>query len=137
MEANIAWQRDVVFSARADSGHEVIIDGPPDLGGTNAGARPMELMLLGVGGCTAFDVVHILRRGHVNVSKCETRVTAERAETDPKVFTAVHIHFTLAGEGLTERKVARAVELSATRYCSASIMLQRAGVAVTHGFELE
>ena len=137
MEANIAWRRDAVFSARADSGHEVMIDGPPELGGTNAGARPMELMLLGVGGCTAFDVVHILRRGRARVSKCETRVTAERAETDPKVFTDVHIQFTLAGEGLTERKVARAVELSATRYCSASIMLQRAGVTVTHGFELE
>ena len=137
MEANIAWQRDVVFSARADSGHQVTIDGPPELGGANVGVRPMELMLLGVGGCTTFDVVHILRRGHARVSKCETRVTAERAETDPKVFTAVHVQFTLAGEGLTERKVARAVELSATKYCSASIMLQRAGVAVTHGFELE
>ncbi len=137
MEANIAWRRDAVFSARADSGHEVTIDGPPEFRGTNSGARPMELMLLGVGGCTAFDVVHILRRGHARVSKCETRVTAERAETDPKVFTQVHIQFTLAGEGLTERKVARAMELSATRYCSASIMLQRAGVTVTHGFELE
>ena len=137
MEANIIWQRDVVFSARADSGHEVTIDGPPELGGTNAGARPMELMLCGVGGCTAFDVVHILQRGRAEASKCETRVTAERAETDPKVFTDVHIQFTLAGEGLTERKVARAVELSATRYCSASILLQRAGVTVTHGFELE
>lgn len=137
MEANIAWQGDSVFSAVADSGHEVIIDGPPEFGGRNAGTRPMELMLLGIGGCTAFDVVHILRRGRANVSRCETRVTAERAETDPKVFTEVHIHFTLAGEGLTEGKVARAVELSATRYCSASIMLQRAGVAVTHGFELE
>ena len=137
MEANIVWQRDAVFSARTDSGHEITVDGPPELGGTNAGPRPMELMLLGVGGCTAFDVVHILRRGRTEVSKCETRVTAKRAETDPKVFTDVHIHFTLAGEGLTERKVARAVELSATRYCSASIMLQRANVTVTHEFDIE
>ncbi|MCY4429587.1 MAG: OsmC family protein [Rhodospirillales bacterium] len=136
MEANIVWKDGVTFTARSGSGHEITIDGPPESGGRNAGARPMELMLLGLGGCAAFDVVHILRKSRSAVSRCEARVTANRAESDPKVFTDVHLHFTVAGENLTEKKVARAVELSAEKYCSASIMLRRAGVAVTHGFEL-
>ena len=136
MEANIVWKDGVTFTARSGSGHEITIDGPPESGGRNAGARPMELMLLGLGGCAAFDVVHILRKSRAAVSRCDARVTARRAETDPKVFTDVHLHFTVAGENLTEKKVARAVELSADKYCSASIMLRRAGVAVTHDFEL-
>ena len=136
MEANIAWKDEVTFTARSGSGHEITIDGPPESGGRNAGARPMELMLLGLGGCAAFDVVHILCKSRSAVSRCEARVTANRAESDPKVFTDIHLHFTVAGENLTEKKVARAVELSADKYCSASIMLRRAGVAVTHGFEL-
>ena len=136
MEAEITWQDGATFAAVSGSGHEVTIDGPPDAGGRNAGARPMELMLMGLGGCAAFDVVHILTRGRTAVSRCDTRVTAKRAESDPKVFTDIHLQFTVAGENLTEKKVARAVELSAEKYCSASIMLRRAGVAVTHGFEL-
>ena len=136
MEAEITWRDGATFAAVSGSGHEVTIDGPPDAGGRNAGARPMELMLMGLGGCAAFDVVHILTRGRTAVSRCAARVTAQRAESDPKVFTDIHLHFTLAGENLTEKKVARAVELSAEKYCSASIMLRRAGVAVTHGFEL-
>ena len=136
MEANIVWKDGVTFTARSGSGHEITIDGPPESGGRNAGARPMELMLLGLGGGAAFDVVHILRKSRSAVSRCDARVTARRAETDPKVFTDVHLHFTVAGENLTEKKVARAVELSADKYCSASIMLRRAGVAVTHDFEL-
>ena len=136
MEANITWEEAVTFTARSGSGHEITIDGPPDSGGRNAGMRPMELMLLGLGGCAAFDVVHILRKGRAPVSSCQARVTARRAESDPKVFTDIHLHFTVAGENLTAKKVARAVELSAEKYCSASIMLRRAGVVVTHGFEL-
>ena len=136
MEANITWKEAVTFTARSGSGHEITIDGPPDSGGRNAGVRPMELMLLGLGGCAAFDVVHILRKGRTAVSRCEARVTARRAESDPKVFADIHLHFTVAGENLTAKKVARAVELSAEKYCSASIMLRRAGVVVTHGFEL-
>ena len=137
MEARIDWREGAAFDAVADSGHPVAIDGPPDLGGRNTGARPMELMLMGLGGCAATDVVHILRRGRGTVSKCAAQVTAHRAATDPKVFTDVHLHFAVAGENLTERKVARAIELSAEKYCSASIMLRRAGVAITHGFHLE
>ena len=136
MEANITWKEAVTFTARSGSGHEITIDGPPDSGGRNAGMRPMELMLLGLGGCAAFDVVHILRKGRAAVSRCEARVTARRAESDPKVFTDIHLHFMVAGDNLTAKKVARAVELSAEKYCSASIMLRRAGVVVTHGFEL-
>lgn len=136
MEANVTWKEAVTFTARSGSGHEITIDGPPDSGGRNAGMRPMELMLLGLGGCAAFDVVHILRKGRAAVSSCEARVTAQRAESDPKVFTDIHLHFTVAGDNLTAKKVARAVELSAKKYCSASIMLRRAGVVVTHGFEL-
>lgn len=136
MEANITWKDGVTFTARSGSGHEITIDGPPESGGRNAGVRPMELMLLGLGGCAAFDVVHILRKGRVTVSRCEARVEARRAESDPKVFTDIHLHFTVAGENLTAKKVARAVGLSADKYCSASIMLRRAGAAVTHGFEL-
>ena len=137
MEASIAWQQDAVFAAVSGSGHEVTIDGPPDSGGRNTGARPMELMLMGLAGCAAFDVVHILRKGRANLSRCDARVTARRADTDPRVFTSVHLQFTVAGEDLSPKKVSRAIELSAEKYCSASIMLQRAGVAVTHGFELE
>ena len=118
MEANITWTEAVTFTARSGSGHEITIDGPPESGGRNAGARPMELMLLGLGGCAAFDVVHILHKGRAAVSRCETRVTARRAESDPKVFTHIHLHFTVAGENLTGKKVARAVELSAEKYCS-------------------
>ena len=136
MEANITWKDGVTFTARSGSGHEITIDGPPESGGRNAGVRPMELMLLGLGGCAAFDVVHILRKGRVTVSRCEARVEARRAESDPKVFTNIHLHFTVSGENLTAKKVARAVELSADKYCSASIMLCRAGVVVTHGFQL-
>ena len=136
MEANITWKNEVTFSAVSGSGHDVTIDGPPDSGGRNAGARPMELMLMGLGGCAAFDVVHILKKGRAAVTRCEARVSAQRAEDDPKVFTRIHLQFTVAGKNLNEKKVARAIELSAEKYCSASIMLRRAGVAVTHGLDL-
>ncbi len=136
MNAEIDWKEGVAFTAVSGSGHQVTIDGPPDAGGCNTGARPMELMLMGLGSCAAFDVVHILKKGRAAISRCETRITAERAESDPKVFTEIHLHFTVAGENLTEGKVARAVELSAEKYCSASIMLRRAGVTITHGYEL-
>ena len=137
MQASITWQENVVFSGVSDSGHTVTIDGPEEYGGQNAGVRPMELMLLGLGGCTSFDVVNILTKGRASISKCVTNVTATRANEDPKVFTDIHVHFVLAGENLSEGKVARAVALTAEKYCSASIMLQRAGVDVTHDFELE
>ena len=136
MKASIRWTGDVQFTGTPDSGHRVAIDGPPEFGGRNAGARPMELMLLGIGGCTSFDVVNILRRGRQDVVDCVTDIEAERAETDPKVFTRIHLQFRISGRGIDRRKVERAIALTATKYCSASIMLERAGVAVTHDYEV-
>ncbi len=121
--------------AEAGSGHALVMDGPPEFGGRNLGARPMEMLLMGLGGCTEFDVLHILRRGRHEVSLCEVEVTAERAATDPKVFTHIHVHFRVAGKGLSEKVVARAVQLSAEKYCSASIMLG-ATAQISHDFEL-
>ena len=136
MKASIRWTGDVQFTGTPQSGHRVAIDGPPEFGGRNAGVRPMELMLLGVGGCTSFDVVNILRRGRQDIVDCVTDIEAERAETDPKVFTRIHLHFKITGRGIDRRKVERAIALTAAKYCSASIMLERAGVAVTHDFEV-
>ncbi|MDE0443319.1 MAG: OsmC family protein [Gammaproteobacteria bacterium] len=136
MRATVDWLGDVRFEGRSESGHHVAIDGPPELGGQNQGIRPMELMLLGVGGCTSFDVVNILRRGRENLVECSTEIEADRADNDPKVFTRIHFHFRVTGLGLNARKVERAIHLTAEKYCSASIMLERAGVAVTHDYEL-
>ena len=112
------------------------MDGPPDAGGNNAGARPMEMVLLGVGGCAAYDVVHILGRGRVDVTDCVAVLEAERAPEPPRVFTRIKMHFVVSGPGLSDKKVARAVALSAEKYCSASIMLSRAGVAIEHTHEV-
>ena len=136
MTASIRWTGDVQFTGTPESDHAVAMDGPPEFGGRNAGVRPMELMLLGVGGCTSFDVVNILRRGRQDIVDCITEIEAERAETDPKVFTRIHMHFKITGRGIDRRKVERAIALTAAKYCSASIMLERAGVAVTHDFEV-
>ena len=136
MRASIDWTGDVRFSGLSGSGHRVPIDGPPELGGKNQGVRPMELMLLGVGGCTSFDVVNILRKGREDLLDCTTEIEAERADADPRVFTRIHFRFRITGRGLNPRKVERAIELTAEKYCSASIMLERAGVAVTHDYEL-
>ena len=117
------------------SGHAVVMDGPPDFGGRNLGTRPMEMLLLGLGGCTQFDVLHILRKGRHDVRDCVVELEAERAETEPKVFTRIHIHYRVSGCGLTEKAVERAVKLSAEKYCSASIMLG-AVVEISHDFEV-
>ena len=121
--------------AESGSGHAVVMDGPPEHGGHNLGVRPMEMLLMGMGGCTQFDVLLILRRGRHQVSFCEVELEAERAESDPKVFTRIHAHFRVGGKGLTEHAVERAVTLSAEKYCSASIMLG-AMADITHDFEL-
>ena len=136
MRATVDWTGDVRFDGTSGSGHRVPIDGPPELGGRNQGVRPMELMLLGVGGCTSFDVVDILRRGREDLLDCVTEIEAERAETDPKVFTRIHFRFRITGRGLDPRKVQRAIRPTAEKYCSASIMLERAGVVVTHDYAL-
>jgi len=135
MNATIEWNGKLQFTGTADSGHAVVIDGPPALGGENAGVRPMELVLLGVGSCSAMDVIHILRKGRQPVTDCRIELQAERAETDPKVFTDIHMRFVVIGDGLSDKQVARAVALSAEKYCSASIMLQ-ASVNITHSHEI-
>ncbi len=135
MQVTVELNQNVNFSATSGSGHTIQMDGPPDFGGENLGARPMETLLMGMGGCASFDVVHILRKRRLTVDSCIAEITAERAEVDPKVFVAIHLHFTVSGEGLTEKAVAKAVELSAEKYCSASIMLGKTA-KVTHTFNL-
>jgi putative redox protein len=135
MKATIELQNNVNFKATSGSGHTIMMDGPPEFGGENLGARPMETLLIGMGGCASFDVVHILRKRRLTVSDCVAELQAERAETEPKVFTKIHLHFKVKGEGLTDKAVARAVQLSAEKYCSASIMLGKTA-HITHSFEI-
>lgn len=137
MKATIKWAGDVKFEAESGSGHTVIIDGPPDHGGKNQGVRPMELMLLGVGGCASFDVVHILKKSRQDVTDCVAQVEAERVDDVPAVFSKIHLHFVVKGNGLKEAQVKRAVELSAEKYCSASIMLSKGGVEISHSYEIQ
>ena len=136
MHAKIQWIDKASFSAQADSGHTLTLDGPPDAGGENRGPRPMELMLMGLGGCTSFDVVNILTRSRQQVVDCETELTATRAQDVPNVFETIQIHFKVTGRNLDAKKVARAVKLSAEKYCSASIMLERGGVDISHTHEI-
>lgn len=134
MKATIQWQGEVAFLATSDSGHEVMMDGPANQGGLNQGARPMEVVLLGLGGCSAFDVVTILRKARQNISACKVELTAERADTVPAVFSHIHLHFKVEGQQLKAAQVARAVTLSAEKYCSVSKMLMDGGVNITHDF---
>lgn len=124
-----------MFLGVSGSGHSVIMDGPPDHGGRNLGPRPMEMLLLGMGGCSTFDVIHILQKGRQSVTDCEVEIQAERVETEPKVFSRIHVHFIVSGKDLREAQVKRAVELSAEKYCSASIMLGKTA-EITHDFEI-
>ncbi len=135
MKATIKWTGEVSFSGTADSGHTVIMDGAKESGGKNLGARPMELVLIGMGGCTSYDVVHILRKSRQEITDCIAEIEAQRAETDPKVFTHIHIHFVVSGKNLDPKKLQHAIELSATKYCSASIMLAKTA-KITHDFEI-
>ena len=136
MQARVKWIEQAAFVGETGSSHAVVIDGPPEIGGRNLGARPMELMLLSVGSCSAVDVVHILKKARQPVSDCYVEVEGKRADTEPKVFTDIHLKFVISGRGMNENQVKRAVELSADKYCSASIMLKRGGVNVTHSYEL-
>jgi putative redox protein len=136
MKARLKLIEGVQFVGEADSGHPVVLDGPAEGGGRNLGLRPLEMVLIGTAGCTAYDVVHILRKGRQPVSNCVVEVEAERADEAPRVFTRIHIRFLVSGAGLSESAVRRAVELSAEKYCSASIMLGRAGVEITHDFQI-
>ena len=125
-----------MFVGETGSGHAIVIDGPPDHGGRNMGMRPMELMLLSVGSCSSFDVVDILKKGRHNVTACTTQVNGERVDAIPSIFNKIHLHFMVSGKDLKESAVARAVKLSAEKYCSASILLGNAGVEITHDFEV-
>jgi putative redox protein len=136
VQAEITWKGAVKFEAVSGTGHTVTLDGAPESGGDNAGMRPMEMVLIGTGGCSAYDVVHILKTGREPVDGCVAHLTAERAEEPPRVFTKIAMHFVVSGKGLSANKVGRAVALSAEKYCSASIMLTRGGVEVTHTFEV-
>jgi putative redox protein len=133
MQCTVNWLPDsgMAFSAETGSGHLLTMDGAPDGGGRNLAPRPMETVLAGTGGCTAYDVVLILKRGRHDVRGCSVKLTAERAEVDPKVFTRIHMHFVVTGQGLKEEAVARAVSLSHEKYCSASAMLAKTAQITT------
>ncbi len=135
MRARVKWVQDATFIGESGSGHAVVMDGPPDHGGRDLGVRPMEMLLLGLGGCTAFDVMMILGKSRQPVSDCYVEIEATRADSEPKIFTKIHVHFVVSGQGVAEKQVARAVQLSAQKYCSASIMLSKA-VEITHDFEI-
>ena len=136
MECKVKWiEGGMSFLAETGSNHAVLMDGAPEAGGRNLAPRPMELLLAGTGGCTAFDVVAILKKGRHAVTGCEVSLTAERAETDPKVFTHIHFHFRVTGKGLKPEVVTRAINLSKEKYCSASIMLGETA-KITHYFEI-
>ena len=123
MKARAKWVEGMAFLGEAGSGHAVVMDGAPEYGGRNIGIRPMEMLLIGLAGCTGFDVVQILKKGREAVTGCEVEVEAERASEDPKVFTRIHIAYRVSGRGLSQAKAERAVTLSKEKYCSASIML--------------
>lgn len=132
MQAEVKWQGDVRFQGQTGTGFAVMMDGEQKIG-----ARPMELILLGLGGCTSYDVVNILKKARQEVVDCVAKIDAERAETVPAVFTKIHVHFVVSGRGLKEAHVKRAVQLSAEQYCSASLMLERGGVEISHSYEIQ
>ena len=135
MNTRIKWVENATFIGETDSGHAVVMDGPPDHGGRNLGPRPMEMLLLGLGGCTTFDIIMILKKSRQAVTDCVVEISAKRADEEPKVFTKIHIHFIVTGKDLKEKQVERAVSLSAEKYCSASIMLGKMA-EITHDFEI-
>lgn len=135
MKARVKWLDHMSFVGESESGHTVVMDGAPDSGGRNLAARPMEMVLIGMGGCTAFDVVMILQRARQPITDCIIELTAERADEIPKVFTRIHAHYIVKGKGLSEKQVEKAVSLSAEKYCSVSIMLGKSAV-ITHDFEI-
>ena len=135
MKSRVKWVEDVCFMAESDSGHALIMDGAPEVGGRNLGPRPMERLLMGTGGCTSVDVVMILKKSRQDVTGCEVEISAERASDHPKIFTRIHMHFTVRGRGVKPEIVDRAIKLSAEKYCSASIILGKSAV-MTHDFEI-
>lgn len=135
MKARVKWVEQASFLGETESNHAVLMDGPPTAGGRNLGPRPMEMLLLGTGGCTSFDVVSILKKSRQAITDCYVELEAERAQTDPKVFTKIHMHFVVKGKDIKPEAVEKAIKLSAEKYCSASIMLGQTA-AITHDFEV-
>ncbi len=135
MKTRVKWLDNMSFVGESGSGHSIVMDGPPEFGGRNLGVRPMEMLLLGLGGCASFDVVSMLKKSKQDLVDCEVEITAERADEEPKVFTKIHLHFVISGNDLSDKRVARAIELSAEKYCSASIMLGKTAV-VTHDYKI-
>lgn len=135
MHARVKWLENVCFVGESASGHSLILDGAAEAGGRNLGMRPMELLLLGLGGCTSFDVVTILRKARQDITGCIAEISAERAASVPKVFTRIHVHFVVTGHNLNPAQVERAIRLSAEKYCSASLMLGKTA-KITHDFEI-
>lgn len=136
MKARVKWVDGLMFVGESGSGHAIVMDGAPEHGGRDLGVRPMEMLLLGLGGCTGIDVMLILKKGREAVTDCVVEIDAERAETDPKIFTRIHMHYVVEGTNLNPAKVERAIALSAEKYCSATAMLGRAA-AITHDFEIK
>jgi putative redox protein len=133
MKVRVKWVEEVSFLAQSESGHAVLMDGPPEGGGRNLGPRPMEMVLMGTAGCSAYDVIHILKKSRADVRDCVVDVDAERADTEPKIFTKIHLHYTVTGKDIKPEHVERAIKLSAEKYCSASIMLAKSAI-ITHDF---
>lgn len=136
MHATVKWVDGAQFIGESGSGHSIVMDGPPDHGGRNLGVRPMEMLLLGLGGCSSFDVMSMLTKARQAVTDCRVELEAQRAEGVPSPFTKIHMQFVVTGKDLKDSQVKRAVELSATKYCSASIMLEAGGVEITHSYEI-
>jgi putative redox protein len=136
MKATIKWVDGAMFLGESGTGHSLVMDGAEEQGGRNLGPRPMEMLLIGLGGCSAYDVMAMLRKSRQNVVDCRAELAAERADAVPAVFTKIHVHFVVTGTRLKESQVARAVSLSAEKYCSASIMLEAGGVEISHSHEL-
>ena len=135
METQLKWAGNAAFIGTASSGHTVVMDGPAEGGGRNLGPRPMEMLILGMGACSTYDVVSILKKSRQEITDCEIKITSQRADSDPKVFTDIQLHFIVSGKDLKEKQVERAIKLSAEKYCSASIMLGKTA-NITHDYEI-
>ena len=137
MQTTVKWVDGVMFLGESGSGHSVVMDGAPDQGGRNMGARPMEMILMGLGGCASFDVMTMLQKGRQQVLDCRVEIAAQRVDAVHAVFSSINLEFVVTGSNLKESQVKRAVELSAEKYCSASIMLEAAGVEISHSYTIE
>ena len=135
MNISVKWIDGMLMVGQSDSGHAIVMDGPPEIGGENLGVRPMEMLLLGMTGCTVIDVISTLKKMREDVVDCQTQVSADRSEEYPKVFTNIHVHFVLRGKQLNPSKVDKAIKLSAEKYCSASIMIGKTAI-ITHDYEI-